>query len=129
MALLGALCYAELASRFPQTGGTYIYLRETYGRCVGFLFGWMEFSVIRAASIAAIAFIFADYLGMLLPSVSVLGGEKLLAILGVLFFTIVNATGVGLGSRIQGALSILKIAVLLGMAGRRRFRSRRGPMP
>src|SRR3989338_8584337 len=58
ISLLGVLCYAELSSRFPQTGGTYVHLREAYGKCVAFLYGWAEFSINRAATIAAVSYIF-----------------------------------------------------------------------
>jgi len=46
VALLGAFVYAELAARMPQTGGEYIYLRETYGPLAGFLFGWTTLLVV-----------------------------------------------------------------------------------
>ena len=61
ISLLGALCYGELSSSFPQTGGNYIYLRESYGPCLAFLFGWTELLVIRTGSIAAVSFVFAEY--------------------------------------------------------------------
>ena len=60
--LLVALCYSELSSSFPQTGGNYIYLRESYGKTVGFLFGWTELLVVRTGSIAAVAFICGQYI-------------------------------------------------------------------
>src|SRR5918996_4434149 len=46
MALAGALCYGELAARFPAAGGGYVYLREAYGRPLAFLYGWMVFLVL-----------------------------------------------------------------------------------
>ena len=60
--LLGALSYSELASSIPETGGNYIYLRESFGKAIAFLFGWTEGLVIRPGSIVAVAFIFAEYL-------------------------------------------------------------------
>ena len=62
ISLLGAFCYGELSSSFPQTGGNYIFLRESYGPCLAFLFGWTELLVIRTGSIAAVSFVCAEYL-------------------------------------------------------------------
>src|SRR5580692_9500394 len=55
MTLSGALCYGELASRFPQSGGTYVYLREAYGPLVAFLYGWMCLLVLDPGLAAALA--------------------------------------------------------------------------
>src|SRR5262245_49429101 len=54
MALLGALALAEVAVLYPRAGGNYVFLREGYGRLAGFLWGWVEFFIIRSASIAAL---------------------------------------------------------------------------
>src|SRR4051812_11460367 len=55
LVLLGALAYAEVAVLYPQAGGNYVILREAYGRLTGFLWGWVDFWVIRSASLAALA--------------------------------------------------------------------------
>src|SRR4051812_9041296 len=47
VALAGAMCYAEMATAFPQVGGTYVYLSEGLGRSVGFAFAWAEFWIVR----------------------------------------------------------------------------------
>ena len=60
LALLGALAIAEVAVLFPRAGGNYVFLREAYGRMAGFLWGWVEFWIIRSASIAALATMFTD---------------------------------------------------------------------
>src|SRR3954454_17220357 len=60
LALLGALAIAEVAVLFPRAGGNYIFLREAYGRMWGFLWGWVEFWIIRSASIAALATMFTE---------------------------------------------------------------------
>src|SRR5216683_6646364 len=62
LAFLGGLSLAEVAVLFPKAGGNYVFLRESYGRAAGFLFGWVEFWIIRSASIAALASIFAESL-------------------------------------------------------------------
>src|ERR1700737_2649019 len=55
MALCGALCYGELAARFPEAGGGYVYLREAYGRPLAFLYGWMALLVMDPGLTAALA--------------------------------------------------------------------------
>ena len=62
LALLGALALAEVAVLFPRAGGNYVFLREGYGRLAGFLWGWVEFWIIRSASIAALATMFTESL-------------------------------------------------------------------
>src|SRR5512134_1706638 len=54
LTILGALTLAEVAVLFPHAGGNYVYLREGFGRLMGFLWGWVEFWIIRAGSIAAL---------------------------------------------------------------------------
>ncbi|MBV9125368.1 MAG: amino acid permease, partial [Planctomycetes bacterium] len=61
LSLVGALCYAELASTYPRSGGDYVYLTRAYGPWVGFLFGWAQLAVIMTGSIGMMAYIFADY--------------------------------------------------------------------
>jgi APA family basic amino acid/polyamine antiporter len=68
MTIIGALSFAELASMFPHAGGQYVFLREAYGSLWAFLYGWTCFLVIQAGFIAAVAVIFARYLGVLVPS-------------------------------------------------------------
>src|SRR5712692_10501786 len=62
LALIGSLVLAEVASLFPRAGGNYVFLREGYGRAFGFLWGWVEFWIIRSGSIAALATIFTESL-------------------------------------------------------------------
>ena len=61
LSLIGALCFAELATAYPRSGGMYVYLSKAFGPWLGFLFGWTALTVIGAASIGAMAFVFADY--------------------------------------------------------------------
>ena len=114
VALVGVLCYAELSSCLPHTGGTYVYLREAFGRPMGFLFGWTEFSIMRAGSIAGVAYIFTAYLQNFLPAFP--GSEKIITILAIAFFTLINILGVKLGTGVQNALTFLKIFLILTMA-------------
>src|SRR5260370_4459792 len=66
LAFLGALSLAEVAVLYPRAGGNYVFLREGYGRLAGFLWGWVEFCIIRSASLAALATIFAESLSDIL---------------------------------------------------------------
>src|SRR5205823_7100943 len=69
LALLGAFCFAELASTYPRSGGEYVYLTRAYGKWAGFLFAWAQLAVIRTGgSIAAMAYIFADYSSKLIQA-------------------------------------------------------------
>jgi APA family basic amino acid/polyamine antiporter len=77
MTLLGALSYAELAGMMPRAGGQYVYLREAFSPLWGFLYGWTCFTIIQTASIAAVAVVFAKYLGVFLPGLG-MGDEALL---------------------------------------------------
>ena len=61
LTLFGALVCAELASAFPQTGGLYVFLRETFSPLAGFLWGWAMFWSMHSGIIAAIAIVFARY--------------------------------------------------------------------
>ncbi len=97
--LLGALCYSELSSSLPQSGGNYVYLRESYGRGVGFLFGWTELLVVRTGSIAAVAFISGQYLQSLLALDKF--PVKLIAVCVVFFLSFINMLGLRPGKIFQ----------------------------
>ena len=62
--LLGALTYGELAAMFPRAGGQYVFLRESMGPLMGFLYGWTLFLVIQTGTIAAVAVAFGRFLGV-----------------------------------------------------------------
>jgi amino acid transporter len=122
LALLGALALAEVAVLFPRAGGNYVFLREGYGRQAGFLWGWVEFWIIRSASIAALATMFTttfhDVLRLSLypgQSVEVLSfwARALLTVLVIAALAGVNARGTRLGGGVQLFLTILKVASLL----------------
>ena len=62
LSLLGAFCYAELASMMPAAGGDYVFLRRAYGRVTSFLYGWTVFAIMKTGSQAALAVGFAIFL-------------------------------------------------------------------
>lgn len=68
--MLGALSIAELAAMFPRAGGQYVFLREALGPLTGFLFGWTQFVVISAGTLAAVAVAFGRFLGVLWPAIT-----------------------------------------------------------
>ncbi len=111
LSLIGALCYAELATTYPRSGGDYEYLNRAYGRPVGFLFGWAQLVAILTGSIGAMAYAFADYAARLweLPSSLIVW----LAAAAVVAVTLTNLLGVIAGKVTQNILSVTKIAGLM----------------
>jgi len=117
LTLFGALIAAELASAFPKAGGVYVFLREAWGPSVGFLWGWAMFWTMHTGIIAAIAMVFARYVGYFVPVGDV--GLKLIAVGAVLALSAVNYFGVRQGSLVQSTLTIAKIvaiAVIIAIA-------------
>ncbi|MSR55517.1 MAG: amino acid permease [Gemmataceae bacterium] len=115
VSLIGALCYAELASAYRTSGGDYTYLTKAYGSRVGFVFAWAELSVIRTGgSIAFMAYVFARYATEFYP----LGQDSRLvyALLGIITLTFVNAIGVRPGRIVQNALTTANIVGLASIA-------------
>src|SRR5579871_2822713 len=70
LTLFGALTYAELSAALPEAGGEYVYLNAAYGPFFGFVYGWTQTWVAKCASIAAMATLFATYLGDFFPALS-----------------------------------------------------------
>jgi len=122
LALLGSLALAEIAVLFPRAGGNYVFLREGYGRCAGFLWGWVEFWIIRAASGAALATMFTESFHDVLRQ-SLYPGQKVevlsfwarqfMTICVLVGLTAVNVRGTFLGGAVQFAITVLKVASLL----------------
>jgi APA family basic amino acid/polyamine antiporter len=115
MTLSGALCYGELASRFPEAGGSYAYLREAYGKTAAFLYGWMVMLVLDPGLTAAFAVALAGYAGYFAPLSP--AGMKVLAVLSVVVLGMVNIFGAGLGANFLRLLTVLKIATLVFLIG------------
>lgn len=107
LSLLGAFCYAELASTYPRSGGEYCYLTRAFGRFTGFMFGWSQLTVVRTGSVGMMSFIFAEYAAKLWH----LGPTETiaLAIAAPLTFSGLNILGVVIGTRTQNALTLLKL--------------------
>lgn len=123
LTVLGATCYSELASMFPQAGGQYVFLREAYGKLFGFLYGWTLFMVIQSGTNAAVAVAFAKFLGVFVPSISdryVLFGfmdfsfttQQLVALAVIALLTGINCMGIGMAKMIQTTFTITKVIAL-----------------
>jgi APA family basic amino acid/polyamine antiporter len=111
MTLSGSLCYGELASRFPEAGGSYVYLREIYGRLAGFLYGWMALLVLDPGLTAAFGVGLAGYAGYLVELSP--AGKQLLAISVIVFIGLINILGARIGANFLKVLTVLKVGTLL----------------
>jgi amino acid transporter len=130
LTMCGGLALAEVMVMYPKAGGNYIYLREAYGRLFGFLWGWIEFFVIRSAAIAALASIFAESLHDVMRHPTVRSSLNLAsegpllgfwALQGVTVVTIVilamvNVRGVRWGGGLQLVVTAAKVGSLLFVA-------------
>lgn len=110
MALCGALCYGELAVRFPEAGGSYVYLREAFGRPAAFLYGWVSLLAIDPGVSASLAAGVAPFVVAIVPALQ--GAEKAIAIATVLILATVNIVGVGFGAGVLRALTAAKLGLL-----------------
>jgi APA family basic amino acid/polyamine antiporter len=140
MTMLGALAYAELAAMYPRAGGQYVFLRESMGSLMGFLYGWTLFVVIQTGTIAAVAVAFGRFLGVLWPAITPerfawfpradfciaalgckdaatsiqlgLTPQRLVALATIWVLTWVNLRGVREGKIVQTTLGIVKVGAL-----------------
>lgn len=112
LSMAGALTYAELASRLPQTGGEYVFLRQTFGPFTAFLFGWTR-TIVGAASQAAVAVAIATFVGALVPSLA--SWRQAVAALAVAVLTAINCAGVVVGGRTQATLTAVKVGALVAL--------------
>ena len=113
MALCGALCYGELAARFPEAGGGYVYLREAFGPTVAFLYGWMALAVMDPGLTAALAVGLSSYVSYIQPLSPVM--MKVVAIGPIFFLASINILGVRVGGSFIRWLTLLKMLLLLGV--------------
>lgn len=111
VSLIGALCYAELATAFPNTGGDYHFITRAYGRRPAFLFAWARLSIIQTGSIALLAYIFGDYFAQVYS----LGeySSVIYAALVVIFLTAINIAGISMGVWTQKLLTLVEVAGVL----------------
>ena len=131
VAMLGALCFAELGALLPHAGGEYVYLRTAYGELPGFLFACNAF-VLGGAAVAAYGAAVAIFLSDIhrfdahwhqltwhiggTSHVLEFGLRQLIAVAAIAVFTVINCLGVMLGGRVQTALTVVKVASILAVA-------------
>src|SRR5581483_9806977 len=120
LALLGALAYAEVAALYPRAGGNYVFLREGYGRLAGFLWGWVDFFMIRSGSIAALSTMFTISFKSVLKEWNPEAAEQLgywpqrfLTVGVIVMLAWINARGVRWGGGLQLFVTLVKIGSLL----------------
>jgi APA family basic amino acid/polyamine antiporter len=117
MAVCGAQCYAELAVRFPEAGGEYVYLRQGFGERAAFLFGWMSAAVLDPGLAAALAVGAASYVRALAPDRLAPVPDALVASAILLGLAAINLVGTRLSGRVMTTVNLLKIAVLFALVG------------
>src|SRR6266542_7129920 len=131
--MLGALAYGELAAMYPRAGGQYVFLRESMGPLMGFLYGWTLFIIIQTGTIAAVAVAFGRFLGVLWPAITpdrfawfprfdftIPGGtveaglspQRLIALVSIWILTWINLRGIREGKIVQTTLTIVKTGAL-----------------
>lgn len=110
MTLSGALCYAELAARFPEAGGSYVYLREIYGRATAFLYGWMVLLVLDPGLTAVLSVGLVSYAGYLFKLSPF--GKQILAISIIVIIGLLNIFGTKIGANSLKFFTVLKIGIL-----------------
>ena len=132
ISLFACFAFAEMAAMFPDSGGQYVYMREAYGDFVGFLYGWMIFTVSNGGSIAALAVASAVYMGAIVPAISAdhivlsvgmvtINRAQVVAVGMIAFMTWMNVVGLRRGAVLQNLATWAKFAamatfVILGIA-------------
>ena len=109
----GALTFGELAARYPQAGGPYVYLREGWGPRLAFLYGWQALLVMDPGITAALAAGAAQYLIALRPSAA--GIERPIAVGIVWILAVLNMLGLRLSARVFDVMTALKLAAFAGV--------------
>lgn len=109
--LLGSLCFAELGAMNPATGGIYVYLSDAYSPVVGYMFNFQSMIIGGPGSIAAIAIALPLAIQSLVPMNGIM--VKVIAILLIIIFTVINYLGVDTGEWVQNLFNVLKVLPLL----------------
>ena len=113
ISIVGALCYAELCTAYPNAGGDYHFLHRAFGRNISFIYGWSRATIINTGSIALLAFVFGDYMSTLIQLGSY--SSAIWALLIVAFLTAVNLAGIHASSSMQTWLTLTEIFGLLAV--------------
>jgi len=113
LTLFGAIVTAELAALRPDSGGVYVFLRESFSPVLGFLWGWAMFWTMHSGIIAALAVIFARYVSWFAPVGD--GGLRLIAVAAILLLSWVNYVGVRQGTLVQTVITAVKVGAVVAM--------------
>ena len=113
LALIGALCYAELGARRPNAGGGYVNLREAFGLIIAFVYGWNMLVVNYSGSLAAVATVFVQY-GAAALGVKLADGRPY-AVGAIVFLAGINWFGIRAGALAQNILTVLKLAAIASL--------------
>ncbi len=114
LSLLGALTYGELTAMRPQAGGLYVFIRETFGPLLAFLYGWTLFFVISSGSVATLAVAFSNYCSEFIPLTPWLA--KLVSVLMIAVIAVVNVRGTRQSADLQNIISAIKISAIVVMS-------------
>jgi APA family basic amino acid/polyamine antiporter len=112
LAMAGAFIWAELATRMPDSGGQYLYLREAYHPSVAFIYGWVLLLVTQTGGMAAVAVTFARYYREI---TGLKTGDGPIAAAALLGLTAINCLGVRAGSNVQSAMMLLKSGAIAAL--------------
>ena len=115
LTLCGALICAELASAYPETGGLYVFLKESCSPAVGFLWGWAMIWSMHSGIIAAIATVFARYAAVFLPMSA--WQLRLVAVTVIVILSGINYVGVRHGGLVQNVFTASKLAAIVAVIG------------
>jgi APA family basic amino acid/polyamine antiporter len=119
LSLAGTFAYSEIAAMMPEAGGDYVYLRRAYGRLVGFLYGWMAFTVARAGSQAALAVGLAIFTNVALGGAlqrwhaGAVTGLTLVSLAAIWSVALINCASVSAGGRMALWLTLAKVGLVL----------------
>ncbi|MGE3747710.1 MAG: APC family permease [Sphingomonadaceae bacterium] len=110
LSIVGALCYAELASAYPHIGGDYHFLRRAFGNRLAFLYAWARLTVIQTGSLALLAYVFGDYMAVLVPIGPL--SSTVYAAVAVIVVSMLNWAGVRSGATAQRWLTAIEVGGL-----------------
>ena len=114
LVLAGALCYAELAAMFPRAGGEYVFIRETYGRTAGFLWGWAYSGITRPASLAAQSVSTAIFLNIVMNG-AIRDHLALTSVTAILIAMLINSVSVKASGSLATAFTAIKVLLVLAV--------------
>ena len=124
--VIAAVSYGELSAMFPTAGGQYVYIKEAYGKLIGFLYGWSFFAVIQTGTIAAVGVAFAKFAAYLYAPLSdknilyeigdfKLNAAQIVSIVTIVLLSYVNSRGVKNSKILQTVLTVIKVLSLAGL--------------